>query len=78
MTNPEPPRKVSRSIQIRTTPEKALEAIVTLEAIRKWWGASNGLIQPQKGGVYSLAWAATEEGFERDHQVLQARQAVAN
>ena len=63
MTNPEPARKVSRSIQIRTTPEKALEAFLVLDALSKWWGASTGLIQAQKGGVYALAWKATEEGF---------------
>lgn len=63
MTSPDPAKKISRSIQIRTTPEEALGAFLTLEAIRKWWGASTGLIQAQKGGVYALAWKTTDENI---------------
>lgn len=63
MTQAAKPRRVSKSIQIWTTPEKAFAAFVDLEKLKQWWGASTGLIEPKKGGVYALAWGQGEQGF---------------
>ena len=63
MTQTTKPRQVSKSIQIRTTPEKAFEAFVDLEKLQQWWGVSTGLIEMKKGGVYALSWGQREQGF---------------
>lgn len=49
-------RSVESSIEIRTSPERALQAFADEKDLRHWWKASKVMVNPHAGGVYALAW----------------------
>lgn len=56
-------RKVEVAANIKTSPERALEAFLDPAMLADWWGVERCLIEPRDGGLYSLAWNVTEAGF---------------
>ena len=57
-------RLVASSIDIQTTPGKALEAFLRHEHLKSWWGVARSLVEPRAGGLYTLAWDISENGIK--------------
>ncbi|MFQ5663908.1 MAG: SRPBCC domain-containing protein [Terriglobia bacterium] len=57
-------RKVTRSVQIQASPAQVLRAFLDPEQMKQWWGATNGLVEERKGGVWALAWGAPDQGYK--------------
>ena len=57
-------RAVETKINIRTTPEAALQAFLQLNALKDWWHVERGLVEPRVGGVWAFAWERSEQGFK--------------
>ena len=57
-------RHVETSISVHASPEATLQAFARVDAMRQWWGADRGLIEPREGGVWSLAWERSAAGFK--------------
>lgn len=57
-------RKVSRSVQIQASPERVLRAFLDTEQMKQWWGATRGLVEERKGGVWALAWGEPGQGYK--------------
>ncbi len=49
-------RKVTRSVHIQASPERVLRAFLDVEQMKQWWGATRGLVEERRGGVWALAW----------------------
>lgn len=56
-------RKVSRSVQVEASPERVLQAFLALDQMKQWWGASRGLVEERKGGVWAMAWGESPQGY---------------
>jgi uncharacterized protein YndB with AHSA1/START domain len=64
MTQETSPRKVARSIQIHADPRRVLDAFLELDQLKQWWGASDGLIDARKGGLWTLGWKEATGGYK--------------
>jgi uncharacterized protein YndB with AHSA1/START domain len=54
----DPTRNQLRSqVRIHADPAKVWAALVEPARVRVWWGATQGVVEPQKGGAWALAWA---------------------
>ncbi|MFB3126926.1 MAG: SRPBCC domain-containing protein, partial [Candidatus Acidiferrales bacterium] len=53
-------RKVSTSIQVSASAERALRAFLDPELMKRWWGVERALVEERKGGPWALAWGASE------------------
>ena len=49
-------RAVSANAIIRASRHRILEAFISSMDLKGWWGVSRALIEPNKAGLYSLAW----------------------
>jgi uncharacterized protein YndB with AHSA1/START domain len=49
-------RSVESTIEIKCSPERALQAFADEKDLRNWWKVSKALVHPQPGGVYALIW----------------------
>lgn len=56
-------RKAEVTINIRATSEKALAAFTDPGMLREWWNVERTLIDLKPGGLYTLAWNISENGF---------------
>jgi uncharacterized protein YndB with AHSA1/START domain len=56
-------RKVELTISIDVSPEKAIMAFLDSPMLNKWWQVERSLIEKRIGGVYTLAWQVTKNGF---------------
>jgi len=56
-------RKVSASIAINSSPSKITEAFLQPAMLKQWWAVERCCIEPHSGGLYTLAWGITENGF---------------
>ncbi len=56
-------RKVETKIAINASPQKIIKAFTDSKMLGDWWGVERNLIQLKPGGLYSLAWKITENGF---------------
>jgi uncharacterized protein YndB with AHSA1/START domain len=54
---------VEASITIRMAPEPLLRQFLDLDTMTHWWGVARGLVDPQPGGLWVLAWDVSEQGF---------------
>lgn len=57
-------KKVESRIEIKTSPEKTLDAFTDYDLLKQWWKVERALIEKRNGGVYSLAWNISEAGFK--------------
>lgn len=58
-----PMRKVTASIDIKSTPSKIIDAFLQPNILNRWWSVERCFIEPHSGGLYTLAWGITENGF---------------
>ena len=56
-------RKVETTTEIKANPETIIAAFTDPELLRGWWGVERCIVEPQTGGLYTLAWKITENGF---------------
>lgn len=56
-------RKVEAHIEIRQPASKVFDAFTELHLLRGWWGVEQCLVEKKQGGLYSLAWDVSENGF---------------
>jgi hypothetical protein len=56
-------KKVTASININSTSSKIIEAFLQPHMLKEWWNVERCLIQPQSGGLYTLAWNINSDGF---------------
>lgn len=56
-------RKVEVTLAIKSTPKQIIEAFVDSQKLEEWWQVEQALIEPKIGGVYTLAWQVSENGF---------------
>jgi hypothetical protein len=57
-------RKVEASITIHQPASKIFDAFFTPNQLKKWWGVERCLIDQKQGGIYSLAWNVSNQGFQ--------------
>ena len=57
-------RKVEATVDINCSAEQIFNAFIQSSLLKQWWNVDRCLIEPQQGGVYSLAWNVSKEGFQ--------------
>ena len=57
-------RTISRSIRIQASARRVLDAFLDVELMKQWWGATRGLVEARKGGVYALGWSPAPPGYQ--------------
>jgi len=49
-------RSVDTEVTISASPDKVLQAFLNEDDLRAWWQVSRTLVEPEAGGVWSIAW----------------------
>jgi len=57
-------RKVEAIQEINCSAEQIFNAFIQPDLLKQWWKVDRSLVEPKQGGVYSLAWNVTREGFQ--------------
>ena len=57
-------RKVEASITIHRPAIKVFNAFIEPIQLKNWWSAERCLIEAKQGGIYSLAWNISKQGFQ--------------
>jgi hypothetical protein len=57
-------RKVEATVEISCSAERIFDAFIQPQLLKQWWKVDRSLIEPRQGGVYSLAWNVSKEGFQ--------------
>lgn len=57
-------RKVEAILEINCSAEKIFNAFIQPDLLKRWWKVDRSLVEPKQGGVYSLAWNISKEGFQ--------------
>jgi hypothetical protein len=57
-------RTVDCNIEIKVSPEKIISAFTDEQLLQGWWGVEKTLIELKPGGIYTLAWAISEQGIK--------------
>lgn len=55
-------RSVEATCFVNAAPDVVLAEFLDLEGMKVWWTADRGLIVPQVGGVWVVAWNVSEAG----------------
>lgn len=58
------PRKVEVSLVIKGKAEKIIEAFTDFEMLKDWWNVEKCLINKMVGGIYTLVWGISDDGFQ--------------
>lgn len=56
-------KKVEVSIPIKAKPKDIISAFTDYKMLSEWWHVEKALIITEEGGLYTLAWNITENGF---------------
>lgn len=56
-------RKVEASIDIHQPASKVFDAFVEPALLKGWWGVERCLVEKKQGGVYTLTWDISNQGF---------------
>jgi len=57
------PDQVRAQVTVRATAERVWTALLEPEQIQQWWGASEAVIEPRKGGAWAMAWRGAGQGY---------------
>jgi activator of Hsp90 ATPase-like protein len=57
-------RNVEVTIDINCSARNVFNAFVDENQLKEWWQVERSLIEAKQGGIYSLAWNVTEQGFQ--------------
>jgi len=55
---------IQSEIVINSSPDKILNALLEFDHLREWWGVDKCFIEKKDGGLYTLAWMPTEDGYK--------------
>ncbi|MEM7486095.1 MAG: SRPBCC domain-containing protein [Bacteroidota bacterium] len=58
------PRKVEASLVIKGRAEKIIQAFTDIELLKDWWNVEKCLINKITGGIYTLVWGISDDGFQ--------------
>jgi uncharacterized protein YndB with AHSA1/START domain len=50
-------QQLRSQVRIAVPAGRVWAALVEPGQVRRWWGATQGIVEPQKGGAWALAWA---------------------
>ncbi|WP_420580759.1 SRPBCC family protein [Reichenbachiella sp.] len=56
-------RKVEVTLEINATTEQIIDAFINPDRLKDWWQVEQTLIEPKEGGVYTLVWQVSSQGF---------------
>ncbi|MEK7226348.1 MAG: SRPBCC domain-containing protein [Bacteroidota bacterium] len=56
-------RKVETAIEIHQPASIVFDAFIEPTLLKSWWAVESCLIEKKQGGLYSLAWEASSNGF---------------
>ena len=56
-------RRVESSVEIQQPASKVFDAFAEPSLLKKWWGVERCLVEKKQGGLYSLAWGASQQGY---------------
>lgn len=51
-------------VEIKTFPEKIIQAFTNTDMLKGWWGVEKSFIELKPGGIYILAWFVSENGMK--------------
>jgi uncharacterized protein YndB with AHSA1/START domain len=51
------------TISVKTNPQDVISAFIDPHKLSKWWQVEKTLIEPKSGGLYTVAWAVSENGM---------------
>jgi hypothetical protein len=57
-------RKATADIIINSSAADIFNAFIEPSQLRQWWKVERCLIEPKQGGIYSLAWNVSKDGFQ--------------
>ncbi|MFQ5720503.1 MAG: SRPBCC domain-containing protein [Acidobacteriota bacterium] len=56
-------REIEGEIEIAGEPDAVTAAFTDVQALKKWWGVREGLVDARQGGVWSCTWDVPVDGF---------------
>ena len=56
-------RKVEAGIEINCSATAIFDAFIEPSLLKGWWSVDHCLVETKQGGLYSLAWDITKQGF---------------
>lgn len=56
-------RAVEAELVLEVSPRRTLKAFLDPVDLHGWWEVERALVDPRIGGLYTLAWGATGQGF---------------
>jgi uncharacterized protein YndB with AHSA1/START domain len=57
-------RKVEATAEINCSAETVFNAFIEPSQLKGWWSVERCLIEARQGGIYSLAWNISKQGFQ--------------
>ena len=57
-------RKVEATVNIERPCTTVFNAFIEPPQLKKWWGVERSLIETKQGGIYSLTWNISSQGFQ--------------
>ncbi len=57
-------RKVEAAIAIHQQAPTVFDAFTEQSMLKEWWGVERSLIEKKQGGLYSLGWGISNQGFQ--------------
>jgi uncharacterized protein YndB with AHSA1/START domain len=57
-------RKVEASAEVNCSAITVFNAFIEPHQLKGWWNAERCLVEAKQGGVYSLAWNISKQGFQ--------------
>lgn len=57
-------RKVEATAEVNCSAINVFNAFIEPSKLKGWWNAERCLVEAKQGGVYSLAWNVSKQGFQ--------------
>jgi uncharacterized protein YndB with AHSA1/START domain len=57
-------KKVEASIEVEVSSQQAMDAFLSPEHLKAWWGVERSFIELKVGGIYALAWQISDAGIK--------------
>jgi uncharacterized protein YndB with AHSA1/START domain len=63
MMRPATDQPLRSQVRIDAPPARVWAGLVEPKQVREWWGATQGIVEPRKGGAWGLAWVQPGQGY---------------
>jgi hypothetical protein len=57
-------RKVEATAEVNCSAVSVFNAFIEPSKLKGWWSAERCLVEAKQGGIYSLAWNVSKQGFQ--------------